>query len=169
VARPLDALDKHLVGLLGDDGRLSLAEASGRAGVSRPTVAARLKSLAADGVLRVAGLIDPFRLSGLTTALVGLTVDKHRLDEKVEQIAALPDVTWAAVVTGRYDIMAEVVTTSGMSGLYDFLNISLRQVGGINSSEVFVVMKARNKWMLLPRSLRQTWATAGGEGRGDIE
>ena len=137
--------------------------------MSRPTVAARLKALTADRVLRVAGLVDPFQLSGLTTALVGLTVDKHRLDEKVEQIAALPDVTWAAVVTGRYDIMAEVVTTTGMSGLYDFLNISLREVGGINSSEMFVVMKARNKWMLLPESLRRAWSRNGqGRDRGAL-
>ena len=164
MARALDGLDKNLVGLLGDDGRLPLAEASSRAGVSRPTVAARLKALTTDRVLRVAGLVDPFQLSGLTTALVGLTVDKHRLDEKVEQIAALPDVTWAAVVTGRYDIIAEVVTTTGMSGLYDFLNISLREVGGINSSEMFVVMKARNKWMLLPESLRRAWSR-NGQGR----
>lgn len=165
MARPLDALDRHLVGLLGEDGRLSLAEAAGRAGVSRPTVAARLRSLAADGILRIAGLVDASRLPGLTTALVGLTVDKHRLDEKVEQVAALPAVTWAAVVTGRYDIMAEVVTMDGMNGLYDFLNISLREVGGINSSEVFVVMKARNKWLLLPTSLRRSWM--GPTGRAE--
>ncbi len=164
MARPLDPLDRQLVGLLGEDGRLPLAEAASRAGVSRPTVAARLKALAADGILRVAGLVDAAQLRGLTTALVGLTVDKHRLDEKVEQIAALPSVTWAAVVTGRYDIMAEVITMDGMNGLYDFLNISLREVGGINSSEVFVVMKARNKWMLLPTTMRRTWVEPTGEG-----
>ncbi len=161
MARPFDALDKALVGLLGEEGRLSLADLAQKAGVSRPTAAARLKALMADGSLRVAGLVDAFQAKGLTTALVGLTVDKHRLDEKVEQIAALPEVTWAAVVTGRYDIMAEVATEEGMNGLYDFLNISLREVGGINSSEVFVVMKARNRWTLLPTSLRRSWC----EGR----
>ena len=84
-------------------------------------------------------------MPGLIVALVGLTVDKHRLDEKVEQIAALPEVTWAAVVTGRYDILAEVVSEDGMSGLYGFLNVSLREVGGINASEMFVVMKSRDR------------------------
>jgi Lrp/AsnC family transcriptional regulator for asnA, asnC and gidA len=157
VARRLDPLDKYLIALLGEDGRLSLAEAAQRAGVSRPTVASRLKALAGDGVLRVAGLIDVFHTRGLTTALVGLTVDKHRLDEKVEQIAALPAVTWAAVVTGRYDIMAEVATEDGVNGLYDFLNESLRDVGGINSSEMFVVMKSSNRWTLLPTSMRRRW------------
>jgi len=125
--------------------------------VSRPTVASRLKTLTAGGVLRVAGMVNAFQARGLTTALVGLTVEKHRLDEKVEQIAALPEVTWAAVVAGRYDIMAEVATEEGMNGLYGFLNVSLREVGGVNSSEMFVVMKARNRWTLLPTSMRRAW------------
>jgi Lrp/AsnC family transcriptional regulator, regulator for asnA, asnC and gidA len=163
VARPLDSLDKALIALLGEDGRLSLAEAAERAGVSRPTVASRLRTLAADGILRIGGLVDVFHTTGLTTALVGLTVDKHRLDEKVEQIAALPAVTWAAVVTGRYDIMAEIATEDGVTGLYDFLNVSLREVGGINSSEVFVVMKSSNRWTLLPRSMRRTWLNHGND------
>jgi Lrp/AsnC family transcriptional regulator, regulator for asnA, asnC and gidA len=165
VARSVDPLDKILIALLGEDGRLSLADLAQRAGVSRPTVASRLKALMGDGVLRVAGLVDAFQAKGLTTALVGLTVDKHRLDEKVEQIAALHEVTWAAVVTGRYDIMAEVATEEGMNGLYDFLNVSLREVGGINSSEMFVVMKARNRWTLLPTSMRRSWT--GSETRAD--
>jgi Lrp/AsnC family transcriptional regulator, regulator for asnA, asnC and gidA len=90
-------------------------------------------------------------------AIVGLTLDEYRLDERVEQLAVLDEVTWAAVVTGRYDIIAEVVTESGMAGLYDFLNVSLRQVGGIKSSEMFVVMKARNKWLLPPAGMRRGW------------
>ncbi|MFA4964468.1 MAG: Lrp/AsnC family transcriptional regulator [Thermoleophilia bacterium] len=157
MARSVDPLDKTLLGLLGEDGRLSLADLAQRAGVSRPTVASRLKALVADGVLRVAGLVDAFQTKGLTTALVGLTVEKHRLDEKVEQIAALPEVTWAAVVTGRYDIMAELATEDGTTGLYTFLNDSLREVGGINSSEMFVVMKTSNRWALMPTSMRRAW------------
>lgn len=164
MARDVDALDKGLIANLIADGRLSLSELAERTGISRPTAASRLRGLVHDGVLRVAGVVDAFRLPGLTVALVGLTVDKHRLDEKVEQIADLPEVTWAAVVTGRYDILAEVVTESGMSGLYDFLNVSLRDVGGINASEMFVVMKARGRWIVPPTSLQQSWV---GQGAGD--
>ena len=157
MGRKVDALDKSLIARLVDDGRLALAGLAQRAGVSRPTAASRIRCLTNEGVMRVAAVVDAFRLRGLTVALVGLTVDKHRLDEKVEQIAALPEVTWAAVVTGRYDIMAEVVTEDGMQGLYDFLNVSLREVGGITASEMFVVMKAHNRWMVLPEGLRQAW------------
>jgi Lrp/AsnC family transcriptional regulator for asnA, asnC and gidA len=157
LSRAIDLLDKMLVALLAGDGRRPLAELAARAGVSRPTAATRLRALLGDGVARVSGLIDATSTPGLTVALVGLTLDEYLLDEKVEQLAALDDVSWAAVVTGRYDIIAEVVTEEGMAGLYDFLNTSLRDVGGIESSEMFVVMKARDKWLLPPARMVRSW------------
>jgi len=163
VARDVDALDKSLVALLEQEGRLSLADTAAQSGVSRPTAAARYRSLVADGVLRVAGLVNTFQVRGITTALVGLSLDSFNLDEKVEQIAGLDEVSWAAVVTGRYDIIVEVVTDQGMTGLYNFLSESLGRIGGISGSEMFVVMKARNKWTLLPAGMRSAW-TGHGDG-----
>ncbi|MGO8683633.1 MAG: Lrp/AsnC family transcriptional regulator [Thermoleophilia bacterium] len=153
----LDTLDKSLVSLLTDDGRVGTAESAARLGVSTPTVRSRMRQLIDAGVLRIAGVINPFETRGITVALVGLTLDKYRLEEKLGQIADLDEATWAAVVTGRYDIIVEVVTTEGMSGLYAFLNESLQQVGGIQSSEMFVVMKARHKWIQPPSGLRRRW------------
>jgi Lrp/AsnC family transcriptional regulator for asnA, asnC and gidA len=164
VARDVDALDKVLVGLLEEEGRLSLADTAARSGASRPTVAGRIKSLVADGVLRVSGLVNTFEVRGITTALVGLSLDGFKLDQKVEQIAALDEVSWAAVVTGRYDIIVEVVTDEGMTGLYNVLSESLGHIGGISSTEMFVVMKARNKWTLLPPGMRTAWM-GRSEGR----
>lgn len=162
MARTVDTIDKGLLARLMEDGRTALAELSKQVGISRPTTGSRLRLLTEDGLLRVSGLIDVLRVRGLTVALVGLTVDKHQLDEKVDQIADLDEVTWAAVVTGRYDIMAEVVTEDGVNGLYDFLNTSLRSVGGINASEMFVVLETRNKWMRLPPGLRRSWLRPAG-------
>jgi Lrp/AsnC family transcriptional regulator for asnA, asnC and gidA len=157
LARSVDARDKLLAALLVEDGRRPLADLAQHAGVSRPTAASRLKALLGDGVMRVSGLVDAVKAGGLTVALVGLTLDEHRLDEMVEQLARVDDVAWAAVVTGRYDLIVEVVTEDGMTGLYEFLNISLREIGGVKSSEMFVVMTARNKWVLPPSGLRRRW------------
>jgi Lrp/AsnC family transcriptional regulator, regulator for asnA, asnC and gidA len=160
----LDALDRAIIAALSDDGRLSLTEIAARTGVSVPTVRSRLRRLTAEGVVKVAGLLNAADTRGTTTALVGLTLDKFNLEEMVERLAALDEVNWAAVVTGRYDIVAEVVTAEGMSGLYDFLNISLQRLGGVQSSEMFVVMKAADKWMPLPRAMRDAWEKQPGNG-----
>lgn len=161
--RPLTPLDKRLISLFSADGRLPLAAAAELAGVSRPTVAARVKSLVDSGVLRFAALVDASRAGGLTVGLVGIKLEGHALEETVTKVAALDDVSWAAVVTGRYDIVAQVVTDGGMEGLYRFVNAGLNSVGGIASSEMFVVMKATGKWSSLPPGLLREWGAKSGE------
>lgn len=159
MVRRIDDLDRQLMALLDGEGRLPFAEVAQRVGVSRPTVAARLRNLLAGGVLKVAGLINVVELKGMTIGLVGLTLDAYTLEEKLQEIGDLAEVNWAAVVTGRYDIICEVVTEDGMVGLYRFLTESLVRVGGISSSEMFVVMRARNKWTTLPSGMRSSWAS----------
>jgi Lrp/AsnC family transcriptional regulator for asnA, asnC and gidA len=162
--RGLDVLDKALIGTLYDNGRLAASDIAARLGISTPTVRGRLRQLVSAGVLRIAAVVNASETPELTIAIIGLSLERYNLEEMVERMAALDEVSWAAVVTGRYDIIAEVVSTEGMNGLYDFLNASLQKLGGIQSSEVFVVMKASHKWMLLPRAMTQAWTRANGGG-----
>jgi len=151
----LDAADRKLVAALAAEGQASSAELAESLGVTAPTIRARMKNLVSQGLLRVAGLVDPFRIKGLSVALVGIKLQSQmQLDEKLEEISLLPDVNWVAVVTGRYDILVEVVTSEDIADLYNFLDRALSGVGGIASSESFVVMKARRKWIPLPKGAR---------------
>lgn len=159
----LDALDKALIGTLFDDGRLPVSEIAGRLGISTPTVRGHLRGLLKAGVLRIAGLVDSSETPELTIAIVGLTLERFNLEEMVERLVGIDKVNWAAVCTGRYDIIAEVVTTEGMGGLYDFLNVDLQKLGGVQSSEMFVVMKSSNKWLLLPPAMSAAWAAQDGD------
>ena len=161
--RVLDRLDKALIATLLGDGRLAVSEIASRLGVSAPTVRSRLRGLLSSGILRIAGLVDSSQTPELTTAIVGLTIERFNLEEMVGALAALDEVNWAAVCTGRYDIIAEVVTPHGMNGLYDFLNVSVQRLGGVQSSEMFVVMKAAHKWQLLPHALTDTWLSRNGD------
>lgn len=155
----LDPMDRRLAALLAGDGSLAAGEAAGRLGVSAPTVRTRLKGLISRGALRIAALVDPARVKDLTVALVAVTLQSHQeLDAKLEAISRLDRVNWAAVVTGRYDIMVEVTLSDDIADLYRFLNEDLGRVGGINASESFVVMKARRKWTLLPAGARKRFA-----------
>lgn len=151
----MDGLDADLVAALTVDGQASAGRLAEECRVTSPTVRTRLKNLMSKGVLRLAGLVNPFRTRGLTVALVCLTVQTHeQMDRKLRQIGELGNVAWAAVVTGRYDIVAEVVCAEGVEDLYRFINEDLAQVGGINTSESFVVMKGVRKWVLLPERVR---------------
>ena len=154
--KTLSGQDKRLLAILAEDGQQSAGRISERMGVTSPTVRSRLKKLVKSGVLRIAGLVDPMNIRGLEIALVGINVETHsRMDDLMERIAELDRVNWVAVVTGRYDIVAEVTLTEGMDDLYAFINEDLSSLGGVSSSESFVVMKAKRKWALLPRAARE--------------
>ncbi len=147
----LDPLDKSLVRLLAEDGRISIKEMADRLGVAIPTVRSRLKKMAESGVLRTAGLIDPEKVDRVTLALVGLVlVRQEDLEEKLSQIAALDEVSWAGVVTGRYDIIAEVVCPGGKTDLYNFLAYRLPTLGGVRATESFILLKTSGKWIFPP-------------------
>lgn len=152
----LDTLDKGLIHLLTEDGRMSVGTIAQHLEISPPTVRSRIEGLVRSGVLRVAGLVDAFRIKGLSTAIVGISLEMHQqLDEKIDQISDLSRVHWAAVVTGRYDIIVEIVLPDGMVGMYSFLTKELPQLGGIRSSESFMVIKAKRKWVLLPEGMKR--------------
>jgi Lrp/AsnC family transcriptional regulator for asnA, asnC and gidA len=114
-----------------------------------------MKSLLRSGALKIAGVFDSSKMENVLVALIALNVEKHQeLDKKVEQIFNLDLVHWAAVVTGRYDIMVEVISPNGMADFYHFLTVKLPKVGGIHSSESFMIMKAKGKWILLPDGMK---------------
>ena len=153
--KALDSLDKKIVRLLTEDGRIPVGDMAARLGVTAPTVRSRIKNLEKTGKLKIAGLIDPFEHKDLITALIGLNIQSYgKLDEILEKLANLDYVTWVAVVTGRYDVIAEVVVNGGMADLYRLATDIIPQVGNIAKSETFVIMKSKRKWVCLPEGLK---------------
>jgi len=148
----LDALDKKIIRALARDGRLSASELAERLDVTPPTIRSRIKSLQESGSFKICGLLDTFYHQEFTVALIGLNVRSYgRLDEVLNKVAELENVTWASVVTGRYDILAEVVFIGGTATLYRITAGMIPQVGEVLSSESFVIMKSVNKWTCLPQ------------------
>ena len=152
-----DALDRKIIRLLTEDGRMPVGEIARRSGITAPTVRGRIKCLEESGLLKVSGLIDPCRHQQLTTAIIGLNVESHgELDRVLTELAAMDGVVWAAVVTGRYDILMEVVVGGGMDELYKLTSDDIARIGMIVRSETFVVMKSINDWVRLPESAEES-------------
>ena len=113
-----------------------------------------MKALATAGILRVAGLVNLSAVPELTTALIGINIESRgQLSEQIEKLTALKQVHWAAVVTGRFDVIAEVVVKGGTEDLYTFTSIDLPSIGRVTHCETFVVMRSSRKWMVTPDGL----------------
>jgi DNA-binding Lrp family transcriptional regulator len=152
--KALDALDNEIIRLLTEDGRMSTGELAKKLNITAPTVRGRIKDLEENGIFKVSGLINPSKHREMITALVAMSVQSGgKLDQILEKIAALPHVVWAGVVTGRYDIMAEVVCVRGKDELYKFTTETILSIGNVVKSETFLIMKSKHNWLCLPKGV----------------
>lgn len=158
--KTLDELDKKIIRLLSDDGRAAPATIAERLGVTAPTVRSRIKALEEAGLLKISGLFDPCSHPDFTTALVGMNVRAYgKLDEVLDKLAELDNVISAVVVTGRYDIIAEIVVEGGNAALFDMTSRILPSIAVVDRSETFVIMAGRNKWVNLAKGF-DAWGGA---------
>jgi DNA-binding Lrp family transcriptional regulator len=109
----LDAVDRTILRILADDGRISTAELARRANVSRASAYARLERLTTSGVIRGYFARIDHRAMGLeVAALILVTSEQSRWRELRDAIAAVPEVEYLGLVAGDFDFIILVRATS---------------------------------------------------------
>ena len=150
----LDTVDNEIIRLLTEDGRMPIGEMAKKLKVTAPTIRSRIKILEEKGLFKVSGFVDPSRHQDMITALVAMSIQsKGHLDKILDKISQLPNVAWAGVVAGRYDIIAEVVCVGGQDELYQFTTDTILKIGNVVRSETFIIMKSRQNWLRLPEGV----------------
>jgi len=115
--------------------------------VSEGTVRQRLKKLQNNGVLKIRALRDPNTLENQQLAVIAATLMEAKLlDRKAQEISKLSNVISVSVVSGRYDILIEVLVESN-KGLVNFLTEKLSAIEGISKTETFLILKSYQKWL----------------------
>ncbi len=150
----LDALDNEIIRLLTEDGRMSIGALAKKLNVTAPTIRSRIKILEEKGLFKISGLVDPSRHQDMITALVAMSIQsKGQMDKIMDKISRLPNVAWAGVVAGRYDVIAEVVCVGGRDELYQFTTETILKIGNVVRSETFIIMKSKQNWLRLPEGV----------------
>jgi len=135
----LDALNLAIIRHL-RDGRKSFKEIAVALSVTENTVRSRVNRLREGGVLDIAGLIEPDALPGHKLVFMGVKLTGMNLVKKAREFSDLPGVVGVSVVTGRYDLILQVLIR-GDHGLLDFFTEQLDPISGIQSVETFVSYK----------------------------
>ena len=125
------------------NGKKSFKKIADRLDITENTVRARVNKLQEEGVLEICGLVDPEKLPGHRTVLIGIKLSQMNLVEKGEEISKLKGVITVTVVTGRYDLIILVLFNEGF-GLLEFYTEEIAKIKGIDSVETFVVYKSYN-------------------------
>lgn len=129
-----------MIELLQEDGRLSVASLARLLGVTEVTARRKLNRLLRDRVIQVVATVDPFDVGYETPVIIGLKVQRSRLDEVAERLSGLPQVRYVGASTGRVDLIIEVVTRTNQD-LADFLLTDLAEIDGITDSETNLIVR----------------------------
>jgi DNA-binding Lrp family transcriptional regulator len=127
---PIDDLDRRLVDRLQADGRESNRSLARALDINEATVAARLRRLERDQMVRVVALTDMRAFGYGHLALVLIRVADRPLLDVAPELAAIPSTISVSVTSGRFDIVATVLARS-RSELADVVGEAIPQVRGV--------------------------------------
>jgi Lrp/AsnC family transcriptional regulator for asnA, asnC and gidA len=143
VIRPdqgLDETDRHIINELQKDGRAAFSQIAERLNVSPGMIRQRYNRLNELGYLKVVAITNPLRMGLKTMSMIGIRVDGDKMLEVAEKIAALDQVVYLVIVSGRYDILAEVFCRDHAEMLA-FLTGKLSPIDGVRETESFMYLK----------------------------
>jgi len=130
----LDATDKAIIAHLQHDGRMSFSALGPAVGLSPAAVRQRVLHLISEGFMQIVAVTDPATVGFTVQALVGVKVSGD-LDVAASALAEIQEVDYVVVVTGRFDIMIEVVVED-TDRLLELMN-EIRRIDSIADTEVF--------------------------------
>ena len=125
------------------DGRKSYKEIADDLALAENTVRARVNRLKEEEILEIVGMVDPEGLPGHTMVYIGVKLNTMNLVQKGEEFVNLKGVVSVSVVTGRFDLMLQVLLQEGF-GLLEFYTSEVSRIDGIQAVETFVVYKGYN-------------------------
>lgn len=135
----LDETDRGILAQLREDGRRPNAQIARSLGVSEATVRKRLERLRGSGVVQIIGLLNPALSELPVDVVIGLNVNPGATVEVGRRLAEMEEVVWVAHVTGRYQLMVEVLLSDN-DALIHFVDRALGGLDGVLSAETITVL-----------------------------
>lgn len=136
----LDTLDHKIIAILQENARFTNAEVAAQVGSSEPTVRRRVDLLLQHQIIKIVAVAPPFSLGYHVVAILGLQIDHSRLTEIQEALLAMPEIRFAGVTLGSYDVVTEAWFHNN-ADLLSFLHERLSKIVGIQRIESLQVVK----------------------------
>lgn len=135
-----DPIDRGIIALLQQNGRLSNSAVARELGVSEPTVRRRINHLVSTGQLRILAVPSPDAAGLMLSAVLNLSCELKRLDAIVSTLVGFSELRYVVYTTGPYDLVCEGFYYSHQH-LLDFLTKKIAAIEGITRTETSVVLK----------------------------
>ncbi len=139
----LDDAGKAIIRQLQEDGRRSYTAVAAAVGLSEAAVRVRVRALIDSGVLQIVAVTDPIRLGFGVMAMIGVNADGDTR-AVADRLAAVEEVDYVVLTSGRYDVLAEVVCRDN-EHLLELLNERLRPLEGVRETETFIFLRVHKE------------------------
>ena len=116
IASPDDELNRSIIKMLQEDGRLPYKDIATALDVSEGTIRNRVQSMKQSGALKIVALADPMAIRYKADAMIGIKAASPATPRKVaERLSQYAEVVYVMWVSGRFDLLIEVVCDSSES------------------------------------------------------
>ena len=151
IASPDDDLNQEIIKLLQEDGRMPYKDVARALDVSEGTIRNRVQSMKQSGLLKIVALADPMVVKYKADAMIGIKVASPATPRQVaERLAKFSEVVYVIWVSGRYDLLIEVVCETSES-FQDFLEAQCFESNDIDQIEVMSGIEMFKNQFLLKR------------------
>ena len=151
----LDIIDKKIVDMLIEDGRLTSSEIARRLeNVSERVVRYRITQLIDDEVIRISAVPNPKKLGYAVVADSKLQVESGRVLEVARALAKLDRITYVGCSMGEGDVGVQIVARDNEE-LYTFITEVIGRMPGVIKTSTMIVpliLKDIHQWTI-PGSL----------------
>lgn len=133
----IDEINKEIILELQKAGRKSYLELATLLHVSETTVRNRVKNLIDKGIITINAIPDLKALGYGFVGIVGLQVRLADLHDIADRLAKHPNVCYLVNITGRFDLLAIVITKSSAE-FAQFMEKELAAIPNVLRTETFV-------------------------------
>lgn len=133
----IDDLDLNIIVELQKDGRQTNIELARKLGVAEGTIRKRAKALQDNKYIRIVAVPNVHELGYRCISTIAMQVQLKRLRKVAEALSMKSNVGYLACVTGRYDLLAVVMTPSS-DDIQAFIEREITPIPGILRTETFI-------------------------------
>ena len=146
-----DGLNQRIIKLLQQDGRMAYDMIAAELDVSAGTVRNRVNRMRDAGQLSIVAVVDPVAADYAVDAMIGIKVATNATPQSLaERLSPFPEVVYVLWVSGRYDLLVELVCDAE-TAFTDFLERHLYGQPDIAQLEVMTGIGMFKNQFLLKR------------------
>lgn len=161
----LDRVERLMIALLQKNGRAGTQALARSLAISDVTARRKLRRLLNDGIVQIVAAVDPFQVGFESPVIIGLKIDRSRIDAIANKLCEHPSIRYVAAATGNVDLIIEVVAASNHE-LAEFLLGYLAKIEGVLDTETSLVLRIyKQTWNWGVRGVEEQMAKANGAPR----